>query len=107
MGGNDHTSDYDPLTAIWVALLGVLALSVVFIVPYWVDDTWYSGSMRARWVRVPVVQGQPVPQAKPAAPTAPLAAPPPSYSQVVASAGGTIIKASTTACPDLSSLRVQ
>ena len=108
---SDHTSDYDPWTAIWIAVFGLFALVTVFIAPYFVDNRWYSGYSTARVVPapaaparpVPIVQGVPVKTAsKPTEPVEPSL-----ITRVALTTGGSVVSASIRVCPDLSSLKVR
>lgn len=40
--GDDHQTEYGAGTALVVVLFGLLMISLVFAVPYYVDDTYYA-----------------------------------------------------------------
>lgn len=109
MGGDDHTSDTDADGAWAIAVVGLLVLSMVFFLP-WMLDQWeqlpQSSYVVVQRSEEPVPRGVPVPQAKPSyVITAPVVAVPVAAAPVAAAPGGACDASETVHLPDLSRMR--
>ena len=92
-----HDTDYDALTAFWVAFFFLFVIGAVFAVPLYMEPAWYTpyGASTTRYAVVnrppQVVQPQEVPQAMVVVPGTPV---PPTtvVTNATSSPGGAILE---------------